>query len=102
MTYLEAHTVGPVPGAETTSFCPHQSHARPADNSYARLLSASIANIINSARVALSHGMGLKLGQLMVGHSLSFCSIFIPAHLVGRTNCGSKGFIARLVSQSLH
>ncbi|KRY63611.1 hypothetical protein T4D_14450 [Trichinella pseudospiralis] len=34
--------------------------------------------------------MGLKLGQSLVGHSLSLCSIFVPAHLVGRTNFGLK------------
>ena len=27
----------------------------------------------------LAHGMDLKLGQLLVGYSLSLCSIFVPA-----------------------
>ena len=30
---------------------------------------------------ALSHGTGLKMGQSLVGHFLSFCSIFVPAYL---------------------
>jgi hypothetical protein len=34
--------------------------------------------------------MGFKLGQPLVGHSLKFCSIYIPAHLVGRINFGLK------------
>ena len=34
--------------------------------------------------------MGLKLGQPLVGCSLSLCSIFIPVHLVGRINFGLK------------
>lgn len=38
--------------------------------------------------LALSHSWGLRLGQSLVGHSLNFYSIFIPAHLVGRTHCG--------------
>ena len=29
--------------------------------------------------------MGLKVDQSLVGHSFNFCSIFTPAHLVGRT-----------------
>lgn len=37
----------------------------------------------------LVHGIGLKLGQLLVGHSLCLCSIFVPAFL-DRTNFGSK------------
>lgn len=37
-----------------------------------------------------SLGMGLQLCQSSVGHSHNFCTIFTPAHLVGRTNCRSK------------
>ena len=37
------------------------------------------------------HGMSLKLGQSLVGHSLSLCSIFVSACLVGRAHIlGSK------------
>ena len=38
----------------------------------------------------LAHGMGIKLGQLLVGHSLSLCSIFVPAFLLDRANFWSK------------
>jgi hypothetical protein len=34
--------------------------------------------------------MDLKLGQSLIGHSFNFCSLFIPANLVGRKNCGLK------------
>ena len=40
--------------------------------------------------VVLSHGMDLKLGQSLVGHSFNLLSIFIPEQLVGRINFGSK------------
>lgn len=40
---------------------------------------------------APSHDLGLKLGQALTGRSLTFCSIFSPAHLVSRTNCRLKG-----------
>jgi hypothetical protein len=33
--------------------------------------------------------MGLKLGQSLIGHSVSLCSIFVH-ELIGRTNFGSK------------
>lgn len=39
---------------------------------------------------APSHGVGLKLNQPLVGQSLTFCSIFTPAHLVGRKYCKLK------------
>lgn len=39
---------------------------------------------------ALSRGMSLKLGQLLAGHFFKFCCMFMPAQLVGRTNCGSE------------
>jgi hypothetical protein len=55
------------------------------DEGYARLLSASTADI----SLTVSHGMSLK--QSLVVPSLKFCSIFFTsAHLVGRTNYGSK------------
>jgi hypothetical protein len=34
----------------------------------------------------LDHGMGLKLGWLLVGSSLSLCSVFGRAFLLDRTN----------------
>ena len=34
--------------------------------------------------------MGLKLDQLLIGWSLSLCSLLVPAFLVGRTNFGLK------------
>ena len=34
--------------------------------------------------------MGLKLSWLLVGHSLSLCSIFVPMLLVDKTKLGSK------------
>jgi hypothetical protein len=34
--------------------------------------------------------MGLKLGHLLVVHSFSLCSIFVPIFLLDRTNFGSK------------
>ena len=37
-----------------------------------------------------AHGIGLKLGWLSVGYSLSLCYIFVPALLFKRTNFGSK------------
>jgi hypothetical protein len=50
----------------------------------------ALQSIINSVwgLLALSHEMGLEVGQSLVGHSLNLCSIFIPVHLVGRTNFG--------------
>lgn len=46
----------------------------------------STVSLIVSGVGSLSHGMGLKISWSFVGQSLSLCSIFIPAHLVGRTN----------------
>jgi hypothetical protein len=45
--------------------------------------------------------MCLKLGQLLVGYSLSICSIFVPAFLVDRTNFGSKVLLGVGVSIAL-
>ena len=45
--------------------------------------------IFNSVKL-FSHGLYLKLGQSMFGHSLGLCSNFVPAHLMDRTNLGSK------------
>ena len=42
------------------------------------------------SRVGSLSWHGLKISRLFVGHSLNFCSIFISAHLMGRTNCGSN------------
>ena len=38
----------------------------------------------------LAHGMGLKLGWLLVGQSLSLCSSPVPIFLVDRINFGLK------------
>ena len=40
--------------------------------------------------LVLALGMGLKLVSVSFVHSLSLCSIFVPAFLVDRTNFGSK------------
>jgi hypothetical protein len=40
--------------------------------------------------------MSFKLGQLLLGHSLSLCSIFVPAFLVDRINFGSESFMGVL------
>jgi hypothetical protein len=37
-----------------------------------------------------SHGMGPKLNQSLVDHSLNFCSIFTPAHLVLQEDDGER------------
>jgi hypothetical protein len=56
-------------------------------DSYARLLSTSIAEYHECCQVlAFSHGMG----QSFLGCFLSLCSIFIPAHLIGKTKFGLK------------
>jgi hypothetical protein len=34
--------------------------------------------------------LGLKLGHSLIAPFLNFCSIFIPAHLIDRTNFGLK------------
>lgn len=34
----------------------------------------------------LAHGLGFKLDQLLDGHYLSLCSLFVPAFLVDRAN----------------
>ena len=36
----------------------------------------------------VTNGMSLKSGQLMVGHSFSLCSVFVPEFLLDRTNFG--------------
>jgi hypothetical protein len=36
--------------------------------------------------------MGLNLGQSLVGHSHSLCSIFVPEHLVGKSHFVLKVF----------
>ena len=50
--------------------------------------------------MVLAYGMGLNLAQSLVGLSLHLylCSIFVPAHLVGRTHFGSMfcGWVAVL------
>jgi hypothetical protein len=46
-------------------------------------------------------GIGLKLGQSLLGHALTLYTIFIPAHPVDRTNFGLK-ICEWLMSPSLH
>ena len=58
------------------------------EDSYARLLSASITEYCQG--LVLAYGMGFKLGQSLVVHPLNLCSIFVPALLVGRTDFGLK------------
>ena len=53
--------------------------------------------------MAFSHEMGLKLGQLLVGHSLKLCSILVPAFLVDRINLGLKVlWVGWMVSLTLY
>ena len=67
-------------------------------DSYARFLSASTTSIINSVRDFMrDHGMGLHLGQSLVGHSLSLCSIFVPALLVRLDKFWVEGFVGGFV-----
>lgn len=42
--------------------------------------------------MAPPHGLGLKLNLSLVDLSLNYCSVFMPAYLVGGTNCRSKVF----------
>lgn len=45
----------------------------------------------NSVRIlVLTPGMGLKFGLVLVGQSLSLCSIFVLAYIVDRTNLGKR------------
>jgi hypothetical protein len=61
------------------------------EDSYARVLYASITQYYRQCLgLVLVHGMDLKLGQSLVGHSLNLCSILISVLLVGRTNLGMK------------
>jgi hypothetical protein len=51
----------------------------------------------------LAYGMGLKLGWLLGGHSLSLCSIFVHTFLVYRFNfasnlCGCVGVLVSLLA----
>lgn len=50
-------------------------------DNYLNHLSASIANSINCVKGGLSHGMGLLLGQSVVGHSL-ISAPYLPLHIV--------------------
>ena len=57
------------------------------EDSYARLLSASITEYhLQCQELVLSLWMGFKLSQLLVGYSLSLCSIFVLVFLVEGTN----------------
>jgi hypothetical protein len=51
-------------------------------------LQSRVSFIVPSIDVAL--GMGLNFDQLLVGHSLSLCSIPNPCTSVDRINLGSK------------
>jgi hypothetical protein len=60
-------------------------------DNYARLLSTSRVKYHQECQgLALSQGVGLQVEQSLVGCSLSLCSVFIPAHLVGKINIGLK------------
>lgn len=50
----------------------------------------------------LIRGMGLKLGWLLFGLSLSHCFIFVSAFLVERIKFWEESFVGGLVSISLH
>jgi hypothetical protein len=50
----------------------------------------------------LGHGMDLKLGQLLVGHSLSFYSNPNLAFCVGRIDFGIESFVGELVPLLFH
>jgi len=51
----------------------------------------------------LAHKRGLKLGQLLMGHSLSLFSIPVPAFLVDRMQFGFKVlFLVAVSIVSLH
>jgi hypothetical protein len=65
---------------------------RLSEDNYTRFLFANIVSLI-----VLTRWMGLNLGQSPVNHHLSFCSIFVPAHLVGRTHFGVCGWVAVLM-----
>ena len=66
-------------------------------------LSASITDYhYQCQELAFAHWVGLKLGQLLVGHSLSLCSI-PHACISGRQNrFGMENFVDGLVSLSLY
>jgi hypothetical protein len=46
----------------------------------------------------LAHGMGLKLGQLLVGHSLSLCSIPLACISCSQDKFWVESFVGGLVS----
>lgn len=56
---------------------------------YARLLSANITKYHHHGLV-LADRMDLNLRQSLVGHYLCLCSVFVLAHLIGRTHSGSN------------
>ena len=62
---------------------------------------ASLWNLSKDNMFLKTHGMGLKLGQLLVGHSLGLCSIFVPSFLIDRTNF-VESFVGGLVYLSFH
>ena len=46
-----------------------------------------------------AHGIGLKLGRVVVGHSFSLCTIFVFTVFLDRTNLGQKfhGYVGVLM-----
>jgi hypothetical protein len=71
----------------------------PSEDSYTRILSASITVSLVVSGIVFAHGMGLNLGLSLVGHSLCLCSIFVPEYLGVRTNFGQSfcGWVAVLI-----
>jgi hypothetical protein len=57
------------------------------EDSYARLLSASITVSLIGPEIGSCPWDGSQFGPV-VGHSLPLCSISVPAHSVGRTHFG--------------
>lgn len=47
--------------------------------------------------VGPSHGMGLRATQILVGYAHIFCLTIALEHVAGRTDCGSKVFLALLL-----
>jgi hypothetical protein len=71
------------------------------DNSYASSCQYSRVSLLVSGWVPI-HDTVFKLGQVLVGLSLKFCSIFYPFTSYSQDELWVEGFVAGLVSSSLH